>query len=92
MAHVDQFIPITQAKTHFLDLVRRLQKQQDAVAITKDGVPTAVLLSMDHFEGMMETIDILSDRKTMSSLRRSMKQAQAGKWVDSKAAFGDENE
>ena len=90
MAHVDQFIPITQAKARFLDLVRRLHKRQETVAITKDGVPTAVLMSMDHFEGMMETIEILSDRKTMSALRRSMKQARAGKWVNSKAAFGDE--
>lgn len=30
------------------------EKRQDTVGITRDGVPTAVLLSMEHFEGLME--------------------------------------
>ncbi|MFY4727999.1 type II toxin-antitoxin system Phd/YefM family antitoxin [Nitrospira sp. BLG_2] len=41
--------------------------------MTRDGVPSAVLLSMDHFEGLMETIEILSDQKSMRSLRWSLK-------------------
>ena len=87
MADVDQFISITKAKAQLLELVRRVQKQPETVAITREGVPAAVLLSMDQFEGLMETLEILSDRKTMRSLRRSMKQAQDGKWVASDVVF-----
>jgi len=87
MADVDQFISITKAKAQFLELVRRVQKQPETVAITREGVPAAVLLSMDQFEGLMETLEILSDQKTMRSLRRSRKQAQAGKWVASEVVF-----
>ena len=89
MANIDHYISVTQVKAQFFALIRRLYKQKETVAITRDGVPTAVLLSMDQFEGLMETIEVLSDEKTMRLLRRSMRQAQAGKWVDSEAVFGD---
>jgi antitoxin YefM len=91
MPQVDQFVSVTEAKNKLLDLIRRLKTRQEVVAITRDGVPAAVLLSMDQFEGLMETLEILSDPKTMRSLRRSVKQAQAGKWLSHEAVFGRED-
>jgi prevent-host-death family protein len=88
MQHVDQFVSVTEAKNKLLDLIRGLKTSPEVVAITRDGKPAAVLLSMDQFEGLMETLEILSDPKTMRSLRRSMKQAQAGKWVPHETVFG----
>ena len=90
MRHVDQFVSVTEAKNRLLDLIRNLKKRQEVVAITRDGVPAAVLLSMDQFEGIMETIEILGDPKTMRSFRRSVKQAKAGRWVSDGAVFGRE--
>ena len=90
MANVDQYLSVTQAKAQLLDLVRQLPKHQETVAITRDGVPTAVLLSMEHFEGLMETLEILSDQKTMRRLRRSMKEAQTNRWMTEAAVFDHE--
>ncbi|MEE8076291.1 MAG: type II toxin-antitoxin system Phd/YefM family antitoxin [Candidatus Binatia bacterium] len=88
MKEVDRFIPITEAKNRLLDLVRDLQAKDDIVAITKNGVPAAVLLSVERFEGLLETIDILSDEKAMTSLRRSLREARAGRWVSHEEVFG----
>jgi antitoxin YefM len=88
MAQVDQFVSITEAKNKLLDLIRNIKLRQHVVAITRDGVPTAVLLSMDQFEGLMETIEILSDSKSLRSLKRSLKQAEAGNWVAHEEVFG----
>jgi antitoxin YefM len=88
MKEVDRFIPITKAKNRLLDLIRDFQAKDDIVAITKNGVPAAVLLSVERFEGLLETIDILSDEKAMASLRRSLRQAQAGRWVSHEKVFG----
>ena len=55
---------------------RRLETVDDAVAVTKNGVPAAVILSMEKYEGLLETLDILSDAKTMKSCGlRSVRQA-----------------
>ena len=88
MKEVDRFIPITEAKTRLLDLVRDLQTEDDIVAITKNGVPAAVLLSVERFEGFLETIDILSDEKAMTALRRSLRKARAGRWLRHDEVFG----
>ncbi len=90
MKEVDRFIPITEAKNRFLDLVRDLQAKDDIVAITKNGVPVAVFLSVQRFEGFLETIDILSDEKAMTSLRRSLREARAGRWISHEEVFGKE--
>lgn len=92
MPHVDQYVSVTQAKAQLLELIRQLQKRQDTVGITRDGVPTAVLLSMEYFEGLMETLDILSDPKTMRPLRKSLKQVQSGRWETHESVFAGESE
>ena len=88
MKEVDRFIPITEAKNQLLDLVRDLQAEDDIVAITKNGVPAAVLLSVERFEGLLETIDILSDERAMTSFRRSLREGRAGRWLRHDEVFG----
>ena len=90
MKEIDRFVPITEAKTRLLDLVRRLQADDEVVAITRGGVPAAVLIAPSRWEGLLETIDILSDEKAMTSLRRSIQQARAGDWVRDDALFEGE--
>ena len=90
MPHVDQFVSVTEAKNKLLDLIRNLKARQEIVAITRDGVPAAVLLSMDQFEGLTETIEILSNPAAMRSLRKCLRQSKAGKWVSHEAVFGRE--
>lgn len=65
-----------------------MKHKQEIVAITRGGVPSAVLLSIDQFEGLMETIEILSDQKSICALRRSLKQVEKGNWVSHSAVFG----
>ena len=87
MQTIQQYIPVTKAKSMLLDLVRNIAVSDDAIAITKNGVPEAVLISMRKFQGLLETLDILSDEKAMASIRRSIRQADKGKWVDFDKVF-----
>ncbi len=91
MPQIDKFLSVSQAKNNLSDLIRQMKHKQEIVAITRDGVPSAVLLSMDQFEGIMETIEILSDHKSMRVLRRSLKQAEKSQWVSHDAVFGRED-
>jgi len=81
MKDIKDFVPITRAKNELLELVRRVETEDDTVAITKKGVPTVVMMSMDKFEGLLETVDILSDDKTMRSLKKAIQEAKEGEWV-----------
>ena len=87
MQIIQDYIPITKAKSDLLNLIRKLEDSDEAFAITKNGVPEAVLISMRKFKGLIETIDILSDEKVMKSLRKSISEANHGKWVEFDEVF-----
>ena len=88
MTEIQKFVPITRAKNELLELIRQVEKEDSTIAVTKNGVPAAVILSMERFEGLIETLDILSDEETMKSLRKSIRQGRAGKWLSYDEAFG----
>lgn len=89
MLTIQDYIPVTKAKSTLLDIIRKIEGSDDAIAITKNGVPEAVLLSMSKFEGLMETMEILSDEKAMKSIRRSIREARDGKWLDFNEVFAE---
>lgn len=89
MLTIQDYIPVTKAKSTFLDIIRKIEGTDDAIAITKNGVPEAVLLSMSKFEGLMETMEILSDEKAMKSIRKSVKEVRDRKWMDIDEVFAE---
>jgi len=74
-------LTVSEAKTHLPELIRKADKRYEAFVITKNGMPKAVLMSYDELEGLLETIDITRDRKLVKSLRKSLKEAGAGRVV-----------
>ena len=82
MQNIKEYIPVTKAKTNLLDLVRKIKDSDDAIAITKNGMPEVVLISMNKFQGLLETMEILSDEKAIKSIRKSIREAEKGMWVD----------
>jgi antitoxin YefM len=89
MLTIQDYIPITRAKSTFLEIIRKIEGSDDAIAITKNGVPEAILLSMNKFEGLMETLEILSDEKAMESIRKSIEQTRKGEWLDFDEVFAE---
>lgn len=84
---IESYVPITQAKAKLLDMVRQLGDTNETIAITKNGVPEAVMLSMRKFEGFLETIDILSDSEMIKQLQGSAEDVKSGRLIDLDEAF-----
>ena len=89
MQSIDHYMPITQAKAGLLDLVRRVRNNDNAIAITRNGVPEAVVISLERFDGLLETIEILSDTKSMGEIKRSLDEAAKGDWIEVGDILGD---
>ena len=68
---IDNYIPVTKAKARLLDIIRMINDKEDTIAITKNGIPTAVIMSMEQYEAMCETMAILGDVEMMKQIRRS---------------------
>lgn len=50
--------------------------------ITHEGIPEAVVMSFEEYEGWMETFDIMSNPEEAAELRGAMKEVRKGKITD----------
>jgi antitoxin YefM len=74
-----KFLTITETRKQLLDLPEQLV--DEPVIITKHGKPAMVALGYEHYESLMETLDILSDPELMPKLRESIAQIANGELI-----------
>lgn len=56
-----------------------MEREPARLAVTRHGRTAAVLINRDDLESLEETVAILHDEELTRSIRRSRKQAAAGK-------------
>ena len=71
----------SRAKEKFLSLLRKAHDFGAKYTITHNGKPYAVLMSYEEYEGLLETVEILKDKKATKELFQSLKEAEEGKTV-----------
>jgi prevent-host-death family protein len=69
----------TEAKTHFLELIRAAEKCSGRFVITRSGRPAAVLMNADEYEGWLETLALVSDPSVRAQLRDAMEELRTGR-------------
>ena len=72
-----------------MKLLKSLQARGGIYTITRDGRAAGILMSPEAYDGLLETIEIIQDRTLLRSLRRAMKQLQAGKTYTEQEVFED---
>lgn len=87
MHGIENFVPITKVKSKLLGMVRELHDKDSAFAITKNGVPEAVLISFGKFEGLLETIEVLADLEAMAQIKNSIEDVKQGRLIDVEEAI-----
>jgi prevent-host-death family protein len=60
-------------------VMEAVDKRLDRFVVTKRGHPMAVILSVDDYEGLLETIAVLQDKRLMKRLRKAQAEARAGR-------------
>ena len=78
---MNKTIPLAEAKKNLSALIRNVEEKYDRFTITKNGVSEAVLMSCDEFDGLLETLDILSSKEEKDAIVRAKKQVKKGKTI-----------
>ncbi|MBE9536697.1 MAG: type II toxin-antitoxin system Phd/YefM family antitoxin [Proteobacteria bacterium] len=74
-----KILPLSEAKMKLSKLVEDVSSTDEEVVITKNGYPTAVLVSTDEFEGWKETVAVQSDRDLMQEIEEGLSALREGK-------------
>ena len=75
-------VAVRTAKDQLSSLLDQVQRTHDRVVITRNGLPTGVLMSTEDLEALEETLDVLSSPGLLEDLAQGRRAVAAGDVVD----------
>ena len=66
-----RILPISEVKARLPELVAGVLEREEEVIVTRNGRPAAVLVNVEEYERLKETLDVLSDPDLMRQIRAS---------------------
>jgi prevent-host-death family protein len=64
-------LSLSEVKTRLPELVAGVEEREDEVVVTKNGRPAAVLINIQEYARLKETLDVLSDPALMTQIAES---------------------
>ena len=74
-----RILPISQVKSKINEYVDAVSETRDQITITKNGTPAAVLIGVEEWESIQETLHWLSQPGILESISRSEADVAAGR-------------
>ncbi len=68
----------TNARRDFFKLIEMAQHPGQEITITVDGEPKVVMMSFEDYEGLIETLEIMSDPVLVKGIKQGMKESKLG--------------
>lgn len=59
---------VTEVRDNLSEIIDEVAAMNEQWVVTKHGRPTAVIMSYDEYESLVETLNILSDRDAMDAI------------------------
>lgn len=69
-------------KAHFSQVIDEVAGTHERVTVTKNGSPVAVILAVEDYDSLMETLAILSDPRAGAEIRQAEEEMGAGEVYD----------
>lgn len=71
-------LPLATVRDRLSSLVDEVARTHDALTITRNGTPAAVVLSIEDYESIMETLALLNDPVDQERLTEAEASLEAG--------------
>ncbi len=72
-------LPLSEVKARLPELVAGVEEREEEVVVTKNGRPAAILVNVQEYARLKETIDVLSDPALMNQIAESKAFYRTGK-------------
>jgi len=82
-------VTLSDAKTHLARLLSEVVEMGVQVVITRSGRPAGVLVSVDEYEGLLETLEILADDEMAEAVGRGLDEAARGETLSHEEVWGE---
>ncbi len=75
-------IPISELQNQTKQIVERVKNTRDTVIITQRGKPAALLVNYEDYEGMVATLEEMSQPDWRERLTEAERDSRAGKGIE----------
>ena len=72
-------INYSEARNKLKEVIDKVVDDADVVVISRRDAEDAVVMSLDHYNGLMETLHLMNSAANVAHLEKSIKQYQSGK-------------
>lgn len=76
------FITLKQLRPKLPQTIEQVDSNLDRFIIAKHGRPVAVLLALDDFESLIETLNEIEEKENLKRIRRGIQEAKKGRVVN----------
>lgn len=74
-------VPARKLRENLSSFLDEVSERRDHLVVTRNGVPAAALVSIEEYEALEETAEILSDPGTMAAIEEGLAEAERGETV-----------
>lgn len=74
-------LTITKARQDLFKIAEQVQKPNNFYTLSVEGEPKVVMMSFNEFDSIMETMEILSDPKVMSDIKKAEEEYERGEYI-----------
>ena len=79
---MEKIIPISDLQTRAKKIIESVKQTRDPVIITQRGRPAALFVNYEDYEGMVATLDELSQPDWRERLAEAERDSKAGKGIE----------
>ena len=87
-------LSVTEARKQLFNILEDVSTPGVYYTLTEKGSPKAVILSAEEFDSLIETIEILQDKKLVADIKRAEETIKRGEyytWEEVKKKLGFKN-
>ncbi len=74
-----EHLALADVKNRLSEVIDRLEREHGRVVVTKHGKPAAVMLSVEDLESLEDTLEILSNPRLLTEIRKGERDVKAGR-------------
>lgn len=74
-------ITLKELRPELPEIINNIDSKLDRYIVTRRGKPVAVMMSVDDYEGLLETIEILADKDLVKRIKKAKAEIEHGQTI-----------
>lgn len=81
VGNVEEFVGARDLRAHLTQILKKLQTEKETIVVTNQGKPAGVLLAVEEYVALLESIQDLHDKNLLESIAAARVEIAASKGI-----------